>query len=541
MRSRSALHRLRHTRVNKRVFILIFLAIILSLVFYKSHSTARFAIEGVDEWPAKTGEGGPWHYKYLVVIASPALEFTRRNLIRQMYFGLNDNIEPCMQDNTDTKYLFWVYGEPIARKTAERRQYEAERMEWNDIEEVRSSVWFEQHSVIDWAESEWSGRGFTYDYLIVQHIDGFVQLSGLKDELSSTKSTDVVWGSFTGQETDKYVFAIGSTAAKQVLQLWHTTYNKEGQNLLTSIHLHYQDQGQDSTGPTFLRKDVLFYNAKDEDGAPTEEHRNIVAATHVHQDDTFANLARITGLEPSEVCRGRQSIALMTSSYIYPDNCMEPSARLSAMNKRIYAERHHISFVPRSTEFAQQRGRKTVWGKIDAVQNVLPHYDWIFWTDMDCVIMDSNRSLRDLLNDLRAQYPGGVRAFDKNVDLIVSRPPRDPMLNAGVFFMRNSEWSMQFLKEVQESTEWYNKRPAYEQGAMAEVSNKTRHQPHVYLLYPDVHTFNTFPQFYQPGDFIVHYAPDGCPNDYVLQGLDAAERIRDGETITKLYHGKSGK
>ncbi|KAI9498671.1 galactosyl transferase GMA12/MNN10 family-domain-containing protein [Zychaea mexicana] len=539
-------HRRRHFRVRRLLTIFIVVAF-FSLFYYNVKLRSEIAIDNARSTTTSTAGGAENlsnHYPYLVVIASTATEFTRRGLIRQMYFGLDDNIEPCMRYNADTMYRFWVHGERIPRKTAERRQYEAEKMEWNDIEEIPEDVKFEQSSILEWADKILVGeRGITYDYLIVQDVNSFVQLPSVKQELSNTKTDNVVWGSFAGQETDKYVFAIGSTAAKRALNLWHTTYDREGQNLLTEMYLHFQHQSNDGTGPLFLRKDGTlhhFINAVDANVELTEEKvATVIAVTHVHQDELFINMAQWTALEPSAVCRSdkRPRIALMTSSYIYPDNCMEPSATLSAINKRKYAEKHNHSFVPRSIEFAQQRGRKTVWGKVDAVQNVLPHYDWIFWTDMDCVIMNSEQSLNDLLDKLRNEYPEGKDAFDKNVDFIASRPPRDPMLNAGVFFLRNTEWSMQFLNEVQDFKEWYNKRPSYEQGAMADVANK--YKSHVYLLYPDVHTFNTFPKFYSPGDFIVHYAPDGCPNQYVLQGLEAAERIEHGGVVNSLCDGKS--
>ncbi|KAI9313949.1 galactosyl transferase GMA12/MNN10 family-domain-containing protein [Dichotomocladium elegans] len=303
-------------------------------------------------------------------------------------------------------------------------------------------------------------------------------------------------------------------------------------------------------------------------------HAEDIVVTHVYQDDEFAELSYWTFLKPSVVCftqrsaslseqlpvvealdddedieeelvsnsndlalnttlvtsSGKPAIALMTSSYIYDDNCMEPSATLAAMNKRKYALRHGHSFVARSAEFAQQRGRKTVWGKMDAVEKVLPKYDWIFWMDMDAVIMNQERSLFELLDDLKQRYDGEF----EGIDLIAAKPRGDPMLNAGVFFLRYSPWSMQFLRDVQGVVEWYNKGPSYEQGAMWQMMQFEENRPHIFLLENDDHTFNTFPKRYQPGDFIVHFAPDKCPNELTLQGLKAAERIERGERITQL-------
>lgn len=88
------------------------------------------------------------HYSYIVIIASPASAMSRRNLIREKYFGLPNNLIPCMRYNADVLYKFWIYGGPPKSDTPERRRYEAEKMEWNDLEEVL--VEFNQLNILEW-------------------------------------------------------------------------------------------------------------------------------------------------------------------------------------------------------------------------------------------------------------------------------------------------------------------------------------------------------------------------------------------------------
>lgn len=451
----------------------------------------------------------------------------------------------------------------------------------------------------------------------MQDIYSFVHLPTIKRELDNgvisenTESpvtvnanapTNLVWGTFGGQDTDRNAFIIGAAAAKLALEKKDeiTQFNASTPHLLSAMYEYYQSFAtvmEDAANAEFVDEPEAAAEIQEqaiplfvrEDG-PEETNRFIrwennvesvhaedSVVTHIYQDDEFAELARWTYLEPVMVCHtqkrtGQQqpasvipldddedvqqqqpavdgmalttnhstlnaesSIAVLTSSYIY-DYCMEPSATLAAANKRKYAERHGHAFVARSAEFAQQQqqGRKAVWGKIDAVEKVLPKYDWIFWMDMDAVIVNQERSLFTLLDELRERYPGGADAFDENVHLIASRPTRDPMVNAGVFFLRNSAWSMKFLRDLQGMTEWYNKGSAYEQGAMWDLMRLPENEPHVFLLDRDDHTFNTFPRFYKPGDFVVHFAPDKCPNAATLKGLDAARRIEQGEVITSL-------
>ncbi|KAF9081358.1 hypothetical protein BGX23_000971, partial [Mortierella sp. AD031] len=50
----------------------------------------------------------------------------------------------------------------------------------------------------------------------------------------------------------------------------------------------------------------------------------------------------------------------------------------------------------------------------------------------------------------------------------------------------------------------------------------------VYVFDGDVHTMNTFPVYYEQGDFIVHFAPAGCPAVSVLEAL---RNIQSGDSI----------
>lgn len=474
-------------------------------------------------------------------------------------------------------------------------------------------------------------QGITYDYMILQDINTFLQLDAIKQELDSgvisdsldspfiintDAPTNFVWSNFRGDTTDKDALVVGARAVKLALE-----HRKEieaastikGESILTGMYKYYQsytddvmnddDDDQDPAGQQqqeaeqeAVDRGQLIPEFVREDG-PEGTHRFIrwennvesvhpedIVVTQVYQPLEFTELALWTRLNPVSVCHRapsssstatsvaspdnedvvgllneeheiaeqlqRQnegqsntkdplpasSIAVVTSSFIY-DACMEPSATRAAMNKRDYALKHGYSFVARSAEFAQEaaRGqRKTVWGKIDVVEKVLPKYEWIFWLDMDAVVMDQDRDLKDLLDQVKQLYPQGPDAFDDQVDFVVSRPLRDPMINAGVFLMRNTPWSMQFLRDVQKTESWYRRGPSYEQGAMWDIMRLPENKDKVFLLDRDDHTFNTFPKFYQPGDFVVHFAPDKCPNDATVKGLNAADKILNGGSVTKL-------
>lgn len=410
--------------------------------------------------------------------------------------------------------------------------------------------------------------------------------------INTDAPTNFVWGTFQGDASDKDAVVVGSGAVKLALQHRkeiEATGGKD-ESILTSMYKYYQsyaemmeqqDSDDDDPEQEALTRGQLIPEFVGEDG-PEGTHRFIrwennvesvhpedIVVTQVYQPLEFTELAHWTQLKPTRVCHrgpfsapnGRpldddedtgldeeenykvaeqqlsnKSIAVVTSSFIY-DACMEPSATRAAANKRQYAVKHGYSFVARSAEFAQEaaRGqRKTVWGKIDVVEKVLPKYDWLFWLDMDAVIMDQDRRLEDLLDQVKHLYPAGPAAFDDRVDFVVARPSRDPMINAGVFLIRNTPWAMQFLRDVQKTQAWYNRGSSYEQGAMWDIMRLPQHQEKVFLLDRDDHTFNTFPKFYQAGDFVVHFAPDKCPNDATVKGLNAADKLLAGGAVSKL-------
>jgi len=190
----------------------------------------------------------------------------------------------------------------------------------------------------------------------------------------------------------------------------------------------------------------------------------IIALGHVYQDwevRKIKNELKIPTIIPCNVrsdlkmyskkstSRLRPKIVVVTSSFLYDDNCMLEAASLSAQNKREYAEKHGYAFVSRSNEFAQQfyRKRKEVWGKIDAVEKILPYYEWLIWLDMDAIFVNRSLSVEHLL-EMCEERVGGKEAFDK-INFIVARPVGDDMINAGVFLIRNTKWAVNFIRIVQ--------------------------------------------------------------------------------------------
>ncbi|CAG8805689.1 14272_t:CDS:2, partial [Dentiscutata erythropus] len=205
-------------------------------------------------------------------------------------------------------------------------------------------------------------------------------------------------------------------------------------------------------------------------------------------------------------------------------------------NKRRYAKKHGYSFVARSEEYTQQRfkKRKYVWGKIDVIEKVLPHYDWVFWMDMDAVIANHDIKIEQLFEKFEKMI--GKEKFNE-ISFVIARPKYDSMVSAGVFLIKNSEWSRKFLREAQKQRKYYN-YGLREQLAMAVLMRREEYKNGALYLNEDDSTFNTYPDRYIPGDFVVHWAPDyKCPAENVLDGIKKLKKyeVNKEYTFTLTY------
>jgi hypothetical protein len=100
-------------------------------------------------------------------------------------------------------------------------------------------------------------------------------------------------------------------------------------------------------------------------------------------------------------------------------------------NRMNYAARYSYDLI-NASEFIDRK-KPTAWSKFLALDRFLTRYDYLFYTDMDLVIMNFNISLESLL-----------KVSNPNADFIMTSDWNG--LNSGVFFVKNSTWSSWFLQ-----------------------------------------------------------------------------------------------
>lgn len=103
---------------------------------------------------------------------------------------------------------------------------------------------------------------------------------------------------------------------------------------------------------------------------------------------------------------------------------------LTARQKEAYARHHGYGFHVATA--LPEPGHPASWNRLHVVNEWLPHYDWIFWTDADSLILDPTIRLE--------------RFIDDRVDFIPAGDEHG--INCGAFFLRNSPMGRRILNHV---------------------------------------------------------------------------------------------
>ncbi|CAG8670171.1 4613_t:CDS:2, partial [Gigaspora rosea] len=479
-------------------------------------------------------------HKLLVVIVSHIAEIRARKLIREYMFGIKNNLKPCMEQNGNIYYKFLVksYQEADYRIL---KDFKAEIMEFDDIVEFSNLPdnvdW--QKVVLTWIQSLEKIK-ISYDYVAIIDEHSVMDLKKLRQILDSSvintctltfkQKFYLVWGRFDIQTADDMFIILGRGSIDILLNFNYFTIQNRNQTLIdlfpnqiSLAYYYFEVENLTNESQLFFINDQIGM-IEWSNSVKTVSIEKTIGVGHVYLESDVRDLIAHLLITKSTTCHpikhenGKLSIALVTSSFIYNDMCMYPVADDITDNKRRYAKRHGYYFVARSEEFTQQRYKKRykVWGKIDVVEKVLPHYDWVFWMDMDAVIANHDIKIEQLFENFKKMV--GKEKFN-DINFVIARPKNDFMINAGVFLIKNSEWSQKFLRETQKQRRYYD-NGLLEQHAFYIMMQNEKYKNEILYLDEDDRTFNTYPHRYIPGDFVVHWAPDfECPAENVLDGI----------------------
>jgi len=168
----------------------------------------------------------------------------------------------------------------------------------------------------------------------------------------------------------------------------------------------------------------------------------------------------------------------------YSDEAVRCYAEVTIAQKREYCARHGYSFYS-YTEILDP-SRSPTWNKIPALLKSFSNHDWLLWTDADTLIAQPWRRLEPFV-DVAASYH-------------VVMPDDETGINAGNWFVRNSDWARSFLAQIYDYQDRVGPCAANDQPAMRQliktvpsVSNGVRHAGQAFVGY-----------HFQPVEFMVH-------------------------------------
>lgn len=125
-------------------------------------------------------------------------------------------------------------------------------------------------------------------------------------------------------------------------------------------------------------------------------------------------------------------------------------AEIVAPNKREYCLRHGYDYVAITSGF--DHDRTTHWSKIKSAASILKNYQWVFYSDIDSLIMNQNIKLESFI--------------DFNYEFIISYDRFG--INSGQWLIRRGPWAFNFLNSVYSQTQFIG-QPCEEQNALIHV------------------------------------------------------------------------
>ena len=161
--------------------------------------------------------------------------------------------------------------------------------------------------------------------------------------------------------------------------------------------------------------------------------------------------------------------------------------------KVMYCEKHGYDFY--DDEDIHDTTRPPAWSKILLVSKYLPQYDYVVWMDGDTHVMNFEPKLQDIISK-----------YSKNKDILVAQDWKS--INTGVFFVKNTEWTIKFFKLIYDQVQHINHQH-WEQEAFVDLlkCNISDAKNHIEVL--PVHQQNTFNSYWYSyffhDCFIIHF------------------------------------
>ncbi|CAG8789268.1 34457_t:CDS:2 [Gigaspora margarita] len=503
------------------------------------------------------------HYKLLILITSKIEEFHHRKLLRRILFGIDDNLVPCMKYDTNIYYKFLIPPYNINKKLY--GNFVSENVEYNDIAQSSNisfdhAVLLDDYSIISLAKLKkflvisnlspiklqnivWSNfdDSFVDDMFVILEYyipkDSTIAVRNLYSKhelLSISKHLSISPVPVCHHHVSPSIAIVTSS-------YFHDRFRNCSPSMLNVAYMTSENKRMYAQrhNYAFVPRSLEFqpyqsYNRK----LKTQGRIDAVKKVLPHYEWVLwiDNDAIITNHEISIQNLFNRFYQLVISKKKKKNNPNKTNAKNSSIknvsntiNKRTGEEYYYDEGGPLDYDddpFDDANYDKEVYDEYYGDDDLGYYNDdtEIFYEDEEYEspgVIDYDDDFFDYAYEEDEDFEVlkrseiGKKIFDKKIHFIVSRPKKDIMLNAGVFLIRNSNWSFEFLERVQTIKDMHNGKKS-EQASMWKLLKKYPNLRNHTLLIRDDHILNTFPDFWQKDDFTLHCAPYTCPAKFML-------------------------
>lgn len=164
-------------------------------------------------------------------------------------------------------------------------------------------------------------------------------------------------------------------------------------------------------------------------------------------------------------------------------------------NKILYCKKHNYDFI--DDESIYNKDKPIPWSKILQLQKYLKKYDYLVWIDADIYVMNSDVKLESFIE----KY--------KNFDIICGSDWK--MINTGVFFIKNSDFSNNFLQLIYDNvydphSDTKDRYLNWEQGSFINLWDRNEMECRAKIKVTNPIELNSYWFNYFPGHFVLHFA-----------------------------------
>ena len=177
--------------------------------------------------------------------------------------------------------------------------------------------------------------------------------------------------------------------------------------------------------------------------------------------------------------------------------------RLAIENRRRYCVAHGYHFI---SDVPIARDRPACWAKIPAILHAFQTHEWVLWADSDALIMDHTRRLETWCE---TGHELVVQAHDRYYQLLgvpVAEGRRRMPINTGVFLIRATDWTRDFLRRAYERTEFVTRGAVWDGiGEQESMIALLHERPEDLRRIVHVDHLQAPPKFYRPGCMFMHF------------------------------------